>query len=245
MIILCYDSVKYILEYLSENDKLRFIMSCSKYYYNIQTKNQEIYHLLLSDHILGESYSKNKIETFIEQSIRMEYYNAIEWIQNKRYKDLSNTSYCAIATECGNLNMVKFLRSNKYAWNDLTCIRASQYGHINILQYAISNGCCLSKNVCMYAAHYGHLDILKYLRKMNCNWDSTVCVYAAKNGHLDILKYARENKCPWNKFVCTFAAQNGHLDVLIYAYENGCPFVKYECMNTKHRNIINWLSFLK
>ena len=65
---------------------------------------------------------------------------------------------------------------------------ASQYGQLKILKYLHENGCPWTSLTCSLAAGNGHLNCLKYLHENGCPWDLSTCNYASFNGHLNCLK---------------------------------------------------------
>ena len=112
---------------------------------------------------------------------------------------------CAIAAEKGNLDLIKWIKSNS-GWDELI------YDSIicGFIYYSAING--------------GHMEIIKYAHEHKCKWSTEICAKAAENGFLECLKYLHENGCPWDEETCKLAALNGNYECLKYAYENGCPW---------------------
>ena len=138
-----------------------------------------------------------------------------------------DASACAAAARGGQLEMLKWLRSECCPWNGRECSGAAQWGHLEILKWLRSKGCPWDKWTCQGAAQGGQLEILKWLRSKGCPWNSGACYCAAEGGHLEVLKWLRSEGCPWDEDTCEYAAANGHLDVLKYAHENGCDWYIY------------------
>ncbi len=61
------------------------------------------------------------------------------WIDNKDYKLTKMTSRCIAFS--GNLELLKWVRSNGCPWDDDTCFYAAYGGHLKVLKWARSNGC--------------------------------------------------------------------------------------------------------
>ncbi len=164
----------------------------------------------------------------------------LELVKNNDY-DMSKV--CEIAALHGNLDMIKWARSNDYKWNENTCSGAALNGHLDILIWARENGCYWNSQTCSAAALGGHLNILKWARENYCSWDEQTCSNAALNGHLGILIWARENYCNWDAQTCSNAALNNHLGILIWARKNGCDWNSRTCSNAAengHLEILKW-----
>ena len=97
-------------------------------------------------------------------------------------------------------------------------------GQLETLKWLRSEGCPWDASACTYAAMGGHLEILKWLRSGGCPWNESACARAAERGHLDVLKWLRSEGCPWGEETCQGAAMEGHVDVLRWAIDNGCPY---------------------
>ena len=87
---------------------------------------------------------------------------------------------CAYAAECGNLDVLMWLRNHNQhqhrynQWNHSTYYSAARNNHIHIMQYIYD---CRS----LYP----------------CSWNESILCVAASNGHLDVLKwcYKRWGPC--------------------------------------------------
>ena len=130
------------------------------------------------------------------------------------------------ASQGGHLEVLKWLRSVGFQWNERICAFAAMGGHLEELKWLRANGCPWDEETCEFAATGGtggHLEVLQWARANGCQWGTSTCVFAAMRGHLDVLQWARANGCPWISLTCTAAAEGGHLEVMQWARANGCP----------------------
>ena len=72
----------------------------------------------------------------------------MEWLKSQNFDwfDLNtpylvNRHYFVIASEAGNLEIMKWLRSEGCPWNAATCSGAASNGHLDVLKWVIDNGC--------------------------------------------------------------------------------------------------------
>ena len=90
----------------------------------------------------------------------------------------------------------------KRLWNAQTFTAAAIGGNIDLLKWLRSQDptCPWSEWTCSCTARYGHLDVLKWLRSQDppCPWSRQTCAYAAQEGHLDVLKWLIDNGCPYD-----------------------------------------------
>ena len=89
--------------------------------------------------------------------------NVVQFLLQQQLILNSDQSYdvCAAAAAGGHLKVLKYLRDEGFAWDNVVTLEASYHGHKHILQYAKDNGCPWSPNACSVAAFNGHLDLLK------------------------------------------------------------------------------------
>ena len=93
------------------------------------------------------------------------------------------------ACQGGNLEVIKWLRSEDCPWNEWACAGAAKGGHLEILKWLRSEGFPWDEDACSGAAMNGHLEILKWLKSEGCpRIDREACAGAAEHGHLEILK---------------------------------------------------------
>ena len=55
--------------------------------------------------------------------------------------------------------------NNGYGWNSKLCYNAAKYGNIDLLKWLRSNNCPWDNNTCSAAAYAGHFEILKWARE--------------------------------------------------------------------------------
>ena len=74
--------------------------------------------------------------------------------------DIENTSECIVKYSIYNnyINLLKYMRSNGYLWNENTFKYATKNGHLNIFKYLHENKCPWYKYTCEKLAEYGHLE---------------------------------------------------------------------------------------
>jgi len=83
--------------------------------------------------------------------------------------DKRNTVFCSHASSKGYLEILKWLRSEGYHWDEWTC---------------------------SLAAENGHLDVLKWARENGCSWDDLTYFFAIRNKHFHVSRWAKDNSCP-------------------------------------------------
>lgn len=74
------------------------------------------------------------------------------------------------------------------------CRIASEHGNLEVLKYFHEIGLKSTSWCCAYASKNGHLRVLKYLHESGCPWDEQSCILA--NNQPEIVEYLRKNKCP-------------------------------------------------
>lgn len=149
----------------------------------------------------------------------------------------------AIAANCGNLRLLKYLHEEGFAWSEDTCWAASNKGYLECLQYLHESGCAWDKNVYICAAWNGHLSCIQYAFEQGLEWHSEVCSGAALEGHLNCLEFAYENGCLWDVNVHICAAGSGHLACMKYAHEQGLEWHVDVCKEAALDGHLNCLQF--
>ena len=71
----------------------------------------------------------------------------------------------------GQLEVLKWLRTNERPWDEKTCAFTAGGGTLETLRWARANGCPRSNDAFSLAATGGYLKILKWLRENGCPWD--------------------------------------------------------------------------
>ncbi|GFH53325.1 hypothetical protein CTEN210_09801 [Chaetoceros tenuissimus] len=131
------------------------------------------------------------------------------------------------AAESGNIELVKYLRSEDISWNESTFGAAVSSGNIAILQYLIENDCPHDdQRICANAVEIHDcekaLEVLHWLHNQNISWDENTCITSARIGNLKALKFARSKGCPWDKNCLIKAIKNHHYEVVEYCLQNRC-----------------------
>ena len=213
-----------------------------------------------------DSEESSQVELYVDDS---EYDFRLH---HKHIKPLHTTWPYIEAARYGHLDILQWLKSQGYEWNQWTLSEAAKHGHFEIVIYLYENGCQWNFGTLPYAAAGGHFEIILYLHEKgcpldswtfanavvngnleilhwlhdrNCPTDSTACEHAAKNGRLDILKWLRlEVNCPWNEGACIEAVQNKHFEILKWLHDNGCPWNKYCCHYAAENGDLEVLKYL-
>lgn len=148
---------------------------------------------------------------------------------HKNNKGKNWASALCIATQQGNLEIIKFLYDKvrdkipRWNWEDVIT-HASGHGHLQIVQWAMDNEIYDSlKHPLEYACLNGYIEIVKYL--YTNGGDNAFCsnwtlIYASMNGHLLIATWLLD-KVPFiDERALECACKNGHNDIFILLYEN-------------------------
>lgn len=137
----------------------------------------------------------------------------------------------------------------EYQWPNSITDNAAECGQTEVLAYLRTQSVKWSPNICSLAASRGHLDTVRYLREAcGCYCYQSTCTAAASNGHLEVLQYLRSDvviegenrarrivRCPWSQNTCIEAANNNHLHVLRWALRHNCP-VNFEQLEEEITN---------
>ena len=182
------------LSYFKEGERLYY----SDKWNLIDESHIEI--LLIEDRKLWSLYLKKyRCEAFVIACAKSGSLSALKWIGTKTRRRCVNKYICAYAAEGGHLEVLKWLRVNRYPWDKITCTNAAFHGHLKLLQWARKNGCPWDENTCSYSAFHGHLKLLQWARKNGCPWNEETCAFAAEGGHSELLEWAKKNGCPSGK----------------------------------------------
>ena len=137
------------------------------------------------------------------------------WMRKVKYVSQRYIPYRFMLTSISNLKW--WIDNKSYKLTVKTSKYIAMSGNLEVLKWARSNGCPWDVITCSFAAKNGHLEVLKWARSNDCPWDEYTCRNAARNGHLEVLKWARSNGCPWNEDMCRyFATTYGHNKVVEY-----------------------------
>ena len=116
----------------------------------------------------------------------LKFYHEV-WKPNKV---ISSDLCCTTAATYGQLHILKWLRSQNWAWSYRTCEEAAANGHLEILQWAAENECGWSLDVGSIAVRFGHLDVFKWIHQEKLSFHIVPCMMeAARSGSLEIVKY--------------------------------------------------------
>jgi hypothetical protein len=83
---------------------------------------------------------------------------------------------CALAAEGGHLQVVKWLHTHDFPWDEWAYACAAEGGHLKVLKWARGHGCPWEEDIdeyperdcCALAARGGHLKVLAWLRQHGC-----------------------------------------------------------------------------
>lgn len=108
----------------------------------------------------------------IPNSIKYNQKNILEWtleeysylFNNNRYRQLQYEC-CAIAAEQGNIDILKFLKDNKFKWNSKTTNMAAINGNPILFYWLLKNNCPLGDKITINACRYNNLKLLKWFYK--------------------------------------------------------------------------------
>ncbi|SPN79839.1 Ankyrin repeat-containing protein [Brazilian cedratvirus IHUMI] len=150
---------------------------------------------------------------------------------------------CSDLAHGGDLEFLKWARSEGCPWGEDFCSNAAFSGHLQLLQWAVENGHSLDTWICSSAAEGGQLEVLQWAHSQGCFWDSNTCFRAAHKGHLEVLKWLHQNGCPWTSGVCSAAAAEGYLEILQWARSQGCDWseqVYVYAIDNDRLEIVEW-----
>lgn len=181
-------------------------------------------------------------------------------------------SLCTTACKYGKLEMLKYLHSHNFLWDEWSANTAAQYGQIECLKYLCQQGCTINVWTCSYAAAGGRIDCLKYLHQRGCQWNTSTGINAVSSDSLECLRYFHQNggemchklsnyaaiygslRClkylHQNGFQCTedtsrYATMYGQLECLKFLCQHGCPVAKMALTNASAYGHIECLEYLK
>lgn len=113
---------------------------------------------------------------------------------------LINSGYApAIAARLGELEVLEYLHTEEFVWNENTCKEACTHGHLDCLEYAMVNGCSYNGDLVHLAAVGGNFGCLEYLveTQLQC-LDEDVFRAALLRGDLICLTYLVDQGCPFH-----------------------------------------------
>lgn len=147
----------------------------------------------------------------------------LRWCRSQGYAWPVGTSY--LAATRGHFDVLRWLRANGCPWSPSTMAGAVEANNLEMLQWCRVNGCPWTK-VHRTAAQLGNLEVLKWCHA-NYPRDQahdSPCAPAVAHGHLDVVRWMRANGCSWGRSVCHKAASGGHFEMLKWCRANGRPW---------------------
>jgi hypothetical protein len=264
------DCRKIISEYLTPSNRT-ILKQVSKEWYkehknysNILIKEIAVHDAELIPHLVASDIRLPKeIHTWIIQSGSLPI---LKWLEENGYKiydepyvayqSNENTYHLAdIATEKGDLNIMKWIHSKNCFHDYLTFSKASKNGNLENMKWLLSinfkfdretfddaalngnlenmkwlksQGCFVSTRTLSYAALNGNLDNMKWLLSNGCDpeYDGSVFYQAIVNGNLENMKWLKEAGCRFDDFSFKTAARYGNLETMKWLKEQGCEFYR-------------------
>ena len=131
----------------------------------------------------------------------------------------------------GNLEVVKYLaQMPHHIWKASYCSTAADAGQLEVLKWLRSNNCPWDKETCNRAVTGGYLEVLQWVRQEGCPWDGTTSLRAAACGRLEIFKWVIQEGCPWTKDAFSVAAGCGHCPIIEFAVQNNYELDLLGCL---------------
>jgi hypothetical protein len=157
------------------------------------------------------------------------------------------TSACNVAAYMGDLEMMKFLRSDTSSsfprraaripcpWSAKTCTLAASAGNIEMLQWlrAQNPPCPWNEESCHAAIKCKKFNMLKWLRAQTppCPLDVEASRIAIQCKAYGLLEWMREQGAPWNLSLLEYAIEEGDYKAVITLRETTpqCPGFEQAC----------------
>ena len=93
----------------------------------------------------------------------------------------------------GQLETLQWLRTTenqRFELGDYDFSQACRGGNLEVMKWFRSEGCPWGTMACRSAAEYGQLAALQWLRREGCPWNENACYGAASGGHLEMKRRA-------------------------------------------------------
>jgi hypothetical protein len=153
----------------------------------------------------------------------------INWVISNGYRcNVNKTTVCANAARKGDLQTLKWARSEGFTWDEKVCTNSAAHGHLEVLQWARENGCPLDASALQLATYNGHYDVTVWLYEHGCPIDNEtfsatfINVYTER-GYLDILKFIKYKlNISLHKDVWNCAVTGGHINILEWLISEKC-----------------------
>lgn len=161
------------------------------------------------------------------------FFSEYQWVKMEIQEVLEclgdPTRACAAAARRGRLDLLKYARTQNWAWDWSTCYYAAAGGSVELLAWATGNGCTFHKdNICNVAATKGQIPVLAWAREQGWRWDQCTCASAARAGQFETVKWLVNHDYPSSE-VCTAAASRGNLETLQWAVTKHLPWSSSTC----------------
>lgn len=223
---------------------------------------------LLTKILLNMKYSYYYILLFVSKSwnkiciLNKQYFNSKEFaiVLGDHYNYITHTDenitesirVLAIHTICKNkINLIDFLISHSFNFDNITMCFAALKGYINIFEYLLGKY-KLSSDIHINATRSGNLNLIKYLEELKCPEYNKECItdICASFRYIHILEHLKEN----NKleidcealFFCIFDIEHteNRNNCIIWLIENGFKRNKYLCVQAIYNGDLDLLKFL-
>jgi hypothetical protein len=152
------------------------------------------------------------------------------------------------AAKTGHMEVLQWLHTRGFPWNEHVCGAAAHGGHLDVLQWLCAMGCPWGADTCKQAANGGHVNVLEWLYEQeearNCPLHDGMFLTATFGGHINVLEWLNARGCPWHAEAWGVATYIGNLHVLKWMHAQGCPFHKDACFmaaNSGDLHILQWL----
>lgn len=232
---------------------------CNEYFWNMRIKH--VYNIELTESYY-ETYryiyiylSKAPIEFLLPYAVNRGYLNLVKYILAKYYLSNIKNSVLIIASECGNMEIVKYI-VNSVSTDIISdaLVTAAKYGQLETLKYLVTKGGDIHArdNIALVLALLNeHIHIIKYLIDAGANITVITKFFIdrlAGHGKLNILQYLVENvaNISISNDTLIYAARNGHISVVKYIIENrqtiSLDIAIIEAYKNDHMEIIHYLT---
>jgi hypothetical protein len=235
-----------IFKFLNFQEKLNLLES--KFY----TSNDKI---LIGMNIYTEYFNhnyftENELELIFSSCNTFAFYGCLYLLEyaQTQLNVLCDRHTTLKAIEGGHLNVLEYLITNGYPWNELALIVATRNRHLEILKWAVPSRFSFDPQITLIAIKEGNLDILKWAIEQGIELNEKLCNLAAETGNLNILIFLRSLNppCPWNSETCTKAVCQKRLDILIWLRSQNppCPWDENTCYKAAKKGYLSiyfWL----
>ena len=157
---------------------------------------------------------------------------------------IANNKYYDIYIRKGHIDMIKKFHNKNYEM-PYACTIAAESNQFEILKWLRSKNYPWNENVCYAAAKSKNFDILKWLYENGCPWDEEALYMVAYSGNLEILKWLYDSKYPFDKFIMLWAAESGNLDMVKYLYHNNFLIssdIYCKAVKSGNLKLIEWIN---